>query len=117
MKRLLLSLLTGLVLVGCVAPIEESKEVNTPSEEAVGVPSDYYVKDKGAGYDCLPQLVELKLPNGNTKMVLIPVLCDENPYLDKGDPSPDVTSPEDEVTDSDPTKLMKNNVEPVSPMI
>lgn len=82
----------ALFVCSCVAPVEDTSENETDSEdskESPGYSSDY-PKDSGPYDSCYSyhSSVVLEGPDGESRNVKIPAEC--NPYyFDKGDPSPD----------------------------
>lgn len=109
MNKFLFSLLAGLALIGCVAPVEESENEIDP---AGSVNSDdtyqYQNKNKGPN-NCVPQFQELKTPDGETVIIQVPMLCDKTVYLFKGDPPPDAVKHGEEAVNPDLSNEMINN--------
>lgn len=105
MKKSLFLVLAGLVLTGCVAPVNESDSTDL-TESVTDDSSGWYPGVDGPGYNCVPQYIKIEF-QGQTHILTIPSLCDERPYMDVGDPPPDADHREEITNPGSNPEMMK----------
>lgn len=115
MKLSLVCASLAMMLLGCMSdpalPSEEEETLDEDSvEEESGGPSVGYDTGHGNMCDLYGTMVVTQTINGVEMTVEIPVMCDPNPMIDKGDPPPDRINPGDTVERYENPSTQENNI-------